>query len=136
MKRSTPFIALALTGLLAQAAASDPSGSCKVRLTHDPLVMRVGKDEFRVAFGLDGSACGDSGCAGTIRYKATWRSDDGVSQTAQRAVSYAIPEGAPRSLTVDRSYFDDGVAHHTTEIVNVDVAQISCEPATADVARR
>jgi hypothetical protein len=117
------FAALPCTGAFAT------EGTCSVGLTQDPLVMRVGKDEFRIAFGLDGSNCKDTGCSGTIRYNTTWETEDGVRNTEQRSVAFNIPNGAARSLSVDRSYFDTAEAKHTTEIVGVDVNQISCDGA-------
>ena len=127
MKRTNKIIAfgLALAALpCAGAVAAD--NVCGVSLTQDPLVMRVGKDEFRIAFGLDGAACKDSGCSGVIRYNTTWEAEDGTRNTEQKSVSFEIPNGAARSLSVDRSYFDNGEARHTTKVVDVSVDQISC----------
>ena len=118
------FAALPCTGAFAT------EGTCSVSLTQDPLVMRVGKDEFRIAFGLDAASCKDSGCRGTIRYNTTWETEDGIRSTEQKSVTFNIPDGAERSLSVDRSYFDTAEAKHTTKVVGVDVNQISCEGKT------
>ncbi len=117
------FAALPCSGAFAAG------GTCSVSLTQDPLVMRLGKDEFRIAFGLDASSCRDGGCSGSIRYDTTWETEDGARMTEQKTVSFAIPEGAERSLSVDRSYFDTAEAEHTTKVVGVDVSRISCDGA-------
>jgi hypothetical protein len=43
---------LVLTSSLCAGAASAAGGS--VTLTQDPLVMRLGSNEFRIAFGING----------------------------------------------------------------------------------
>jgi hypothetical protein len=121
---STLFAALVALPLGSAFAAP---GTCSVSLTQDPLVMRIGKDEFRIAFGLDAAACRESGCSGSIRYNATWATDDGQQSTEQKTVAFDIPAGAERSLSVDRHYFDTAEAQHTTNIVGVDVQQIRCD---------
>jgi hypothetical protein len=115
------FAALPCTGAFAS------EGTCSVSLTQDPLVMRIGKDEFRIAFGLDAASCKENGCSGSIRYNTTWETEDGVRSTEQKTVAFHIPDGAERSLSVDRSYFDTAEAKHTTKVVGVDVSQISCD---------
>src|SRR5512135_1203058 len=44
-----------------------------VSLTHLPLVMRLGKDEFRVAFGIKSAGCAATGCHGVVRYRVQWK---------------------------------------------------------------
>jgi len=122
---SMAFALVALPSIGAHATET----ACSVNLTQDPLVMRIGKDEFRIAFGLDASSCKEGGCTGSIRYNTTWETDDGVRSTEQKTVAFNIPDGAERSLSVDRSYFDTAEAKHTTKVVGVDVSQISCEGA-------
>jgi hypothetical protein len=117
---------LALAVLPLGSAMATPT-TCSVSLTQDPLVMRVGKDEFRIAFGLDAASCHESGCSGSIRYDATWQTDDGQQSTERKTVAFDIPAGAERSLSVDRHYFDTAEAQHTTQIVGVAVERISCE---------
>ena len=116
----------AMAALPAAGAHAAPD-TCSVNLTQDPLVMRVGKDEFRIAFGLDAAACKDSGCSGSISYNTTWETEDGQRSTEQKTVAFNIPDGAERSLSVDRSYFDTAEAKHTTKVVNVDVSEIRCD---------
>ena len=135
MNRFAPLIATLFAALPAAGFAVEPN-ACKVALTQDPLVMRIGKDEFRIAFGLDGAGCRGSGCSGLIKYRTTWQAEDGTRNTEDKTVRYEIPEDAERSLTVDRSYFDEGEAQHTVEVVNVDVAQISCSNAPVKVVGR
>lgn len=127
MKR-TKFltIAFALAALPAASAFAE-GGQCNVSLTHDPLVMQIGKDEFRIAFGLDSGSCKEAGCSGSIRYNTTWETEDGQRMTEQKTVAFEIPDGAQRSISVDRSYFDTAEARHSTKVVGVDVAAISCD---------
>lgn len=135
MKPSNKMLVLALLAAMPWTGAF-AQGSCKVGLTQAPLVMRIGSDEFRIAFGLDGSQCLPGGCQGEIKYKATWRGQDGAHTTEQKSVHFDIPSGAPRSLTTDRGYFDNGEARQKTEIVAVDVGKISCNnPSAAALAK-
>jgi hypothetical protein len=113
-------------------AGAFAADACSISLSQDPLVMRIGKDEFRIAFGLDTQACKDTGCAGTIKYNTTWETEDGARSTEQKSVAFSVPDGAERSLSVDRSYFDSGEAQHTTKVVSVDVAEISCDSAAGN----
>jgi hypothetical protein len=127
---------LALCVLPLGTAFAAPA-TCGVSLTQDPLVMRIGKDEFRIAFGLDAASCHESGCSGSIQYDATWQTDDGQRSTERKTVAFDIPAGAERSLSVDRHYFDTAEAQHTTQVVGVAVDQISCDStARSSVASR
>jgi hypothetical protein len=127
MKRTNKLAAMAMAlAATPFASAFAETGTCSVSLTQDPLVMRVGKDEFRIAFGLDGASCKDSGCSGVIKYNTTWETEDGTRNTEQKSVSFNIPNGAERSISVDRHYFDTAEAQHTTQVVSVNVDQISC----------
>ena len=125
-RKKFSMLVLALSVLPFGSAFAAPA-TCGVSLTQDPLVMRVGKDEFRIAFGLDAASCRESGCSGSIRYDATWQTDDGELSTERKTVTFDIPAGAERSLSVDRHYFDTAEAQHTTQIVGVAVDQISCD---------
>jgi len=119
-------LVLALAALPLDSAFAAPA-TCGVGLTQEPLVMRLGKDEFRIAFGLDAATCRKDGCSGSISYNATWQTDDGQQSTERKTVAFDIPAGAERSLSVDRHYFDTAEAQHTTKVVGVDVQQISCD---------
>jgi hypothetical protein len=107
---------------MAPAFAAEPV--CKAE---KPVVMRIGKDEFRIAFGITGDGCTDKPCNGTIRYHAAWRADDGVGNTENKLLSFNIPDGAKRSIAVDRHYFDTSEGKHTTDLVDVTVDKISCQ---------
>jgi hypothetical protein len=124
-RKNLSRLLLALSVLPLGNAIAAPA-TCGVSLTQAPLVMRVGKDEFRIAFGLDAASC-QEGCSGSIRYDATWQTDDGQQSTERKTVAFDIPAGAERSLSVDRHYFDTAEAQHTTQIVGVAVDQISCD---------
>jgi len=126
MRNKLMSLMFAMAALPAAGAYAAP-GTCSVNLSQDPLVMRVGKDEFRIAFGLDAGACKDAGCSGSISYDTTWETEDGVRSTEGKTVTFNIPDGAERSLSVDRSYFDTAEAKHTTRVVSVNVSRISCD---------
>jgi len=129
MKRKNLSSLLLALAVLPLGSAFAAPATCGVSLTQQPLVLRIGKDEFRIAFGLDAASCHESGCSGSIRYDATWQTDDGQRSTERKTVAFDIPAGAERSLSVDRHYFDTAEAQHTTQIVGVAVEQISCDSA-------
>jgi len=97
-----------------------------VSLVQAPLVMRLSKDEFRIAFGLNAGRIADRGCAGVVRYHVDWKTEDGTSRSERRQVNYSVAPRSSRSITVDRQYFDTGEGQHTTEIVRVSVERITC----------
>jgi hypothetical protein len=97
-----------------------------VSLTQAPLVMRLSKDEFRIAFGVNGERCFPSGCRGLIRYRVNWKTEDGLTRSEIKRVNYAVYPHARRSITVDRQYFDTAEGEHTTDIVSVSVDLITC----------
>ena len=105
--------------------AATPAQS-QVSLTQAPLVMRLSKDQFRVAFGINGDRCFPSGCRGSIRYRVIWRTEDGLTRSDIRKVSYAVVPNSRRAITVDRQYFDTAEGEHTTEVVSVSVDLITC----------
>jgi hypothetical protein len=77
-----------------------------VSLTQEPLVMRLNKDEFRIAFGVSAEQCGAGGCNGVISYRVAWKTEDGTIRSERRRVNYAAPPGAARTVAVDHQYFD------------------------------
>jgi hypothetical protein len=104
-----------------------------VSLTQLPLVMRVGKDEFRVAFGIKSVGCAATGCHGVVRYRVQWRADDGTTRFDIREVDFAVaPNSADRTITVDRQYFDTAEGAHTTDVVQVTVDRLTCHPDSED----
>jgi hypothetical protein len=107
------------------AHAASPSGH-SVSLTQDPLVMRLNKDEFRIAFGINGERCGSNGCNGLIRYRVDWKTGDGTTRSEFKQVNYSVAPHAGRTIAVDRQYFDTGEGKHMTDIVKVSVAKITC----------
>ena len=111
---------------LATGNAVAAEATCAVNVTHDPVVIRMDKDEFRIAFGVAGDACAEHGCSGVIRYRAAWRTEDGTEATDDKVLSYEIPSGSKRSIAVDRHYFDTSEGRHTTDLVGVKIDDVSC----------
>ena len=116
---------LAFVAVGVQAAAPTES---LVSLTQAPLVIRLSKDEFRLAFGVNGERCFPTGCRGWIRYRVVWRTEDGLTRSEIRRVNYVVFPNSRRSITVDRQYFDTAEGEHTTQVVSVDVELITCRP--------
>jgi hypothetical protein len=119
-------ISLLFIGLVASGASSALSSGHTVSLTEAPLVMRVNKDEFRIAFGIDGEACGQNGCSGSIRYRVDWQTAHGAKRSEIKQVGYTVSPLARRTIAVDRQYFDIAEGANTTEVVKVSVDRITC----------
>jgi len=122
---SLPLFALpvfALAGIAGVASAAERP----VALTQAPLVMRLSKDEFRIAFGLNAMRGAAGGCDGVIRYRVDWKTEDGTVRSEARQVSYRVSPDANRAITVDRQYFDTAEGQHTTEVIKVSVDRITC----------
>jgi hypothetical protein len=94
-----------------------PASERSVSLTQEPLVMRLSKDEFRIAFGINAERAAPYGCNGVIRYRVDWKT---------RLVNYTVSPHASRAITVDRQYFDTAEGQHTTEVIKVSVDKITC----------
>jgi hypothetical protein len=124
MKTGALLVAMAAlsTGTAAAAGGSERS----VMLTQDPLIMRLSKDEFRIAFGIKGERCGAQGCSGLIRYRVEWKTPDGTTRSEFRHVHYAVSPSASRTIAVDRQYFDTAEGQHTTEVLKVSIDNITC----------
>jgi hypothetical protein len=120
---SLSFIALVTFGAGARVA---PAAEHSVSLTQQPLVMRLSKDEFRIAFGINAERGAPFGCNGVIRYRVDWQTEDGVKRSEIRRVNYTVSPRASRAITVDRQYFDTAEGQHTTEVVKVSVDKITC----------
>jgi hypothetical protein len=88
--------------------------------------MRLNKDEFRIAFGINGERCGDNGCNGIIRYRVEWKTADGTTRSEIKHVNYTVSPRAPRTIAVDRQYFDTAEGQHTTDVVKVSIDAITC----------
>jgi hypothetical protein len=110
------------------SGATAPASVKPVSLSQEPVVMRLSKDEFRIAFGINADRCGTraNGCNGVIRYRVDWKTEDGATRSEIKRVSYAVVPLSSHSLTVDRQYFDTAEGAHTTEIVKVSVDMITC----------
>ena len=112
-----------------RAVTAPKAAAPTVSLTQLPLVMRLGKDEFRVAFGIKSAGCAATGCHGVVRYRVQWKADDGTTRLGIREVDFAVaPHSADRTITVDRQYFDTAEGAHTTNVVQVTVDRLTCQP--------
>ncbi|HEX2788970.1 MAG TPA: hypothetical protein VHN17_00935 [Steroidobacteraceae bacterium] len=118
---------LLVIGLITLGAAGISSAARRaVSLTQDPLVMRLSKDEFRIAFGINADRGAPNGCNGVIRYRVDWKTEDGMTRSEVRMVNYTVSPRASRAMTVDRQYFDTGEGQHTTDVIKVSVDRITC----------
>ena len=120
-----PLSAVAMMTLSGGAGAGAPSGR-SVSLTQDPLIMRLNKDEFRIAFGINGERCGANGCSGMIRYRVHWKTADGTLRSETKHVRYTVSPLAPRTIAVDRQYFHTAEGQQTTDVVGVSIDGITC----------
>jgi uncharacterized protein YcfL len=118
-----PLCLLAIATLSAHGAQPQAH---PISLSQSPLVMRLSKDEFRIAFGINAQKCAASGCHGLIQYRVHWKTEQGLTRSELKQVSYTVPPRSQRSIAVDRQYFDTAEGQHTTEIVNVTVDAITC----------
>ena len=135
----TLAIAATLAALPMLDANAAAVSSRAVSLTQDPVVMRLSKDEFRIAFGINGERCGANGCSGVIRYRVDWKTADGTTRSEIKRVGYSVAPLARRTIAVDRQYFDTAEGRHTTDVVKVSVDAITCrdgvDERATDVAR-
>jgi hypothetical protein len=120
------LIPLSLMVMVSLSAAAAPGSERSVSLTQDPLVMRLNKDEFRIAFGINGERCGENGCSGIIRYRVDWKTTDGTTRSEIKHVHYTVSPRASRTIAVDRQYFDTAEGQHTTDVVKVRIDGITC----------
>jgi hypothetical protein len=127
--KTTALSLMAMLTLSAAAGAAPPSAR-SVSLTQDPLVMRLNKDEFRIVFGINGELCGAKGCSGVIHYRVDWKTADGMTRSEIKHVSYTVSPLAPRTIAVDRQYFDTAEGQHTTDVVKVRVDAITSAAVT------
>ena len=123
MKLQSMFLMIAVTAGTGPVAFAAPPESA-VMLTGDPVVMRLSKDEFRIAFGLEGRSC-KQGCNGSVRYRVDWKASDGTARTERKEVHYTVSPGTARTIAVDRQYLDTAEGAHTVDIVNVKVDTIT-----------
>jgi hypothetical protein len=123
---NTLILTAGVAGLSAAGIASAASNPGAVSLIQDPLVMRLNKDEFRIAFGINAERCAVNGCNGVIRYRVDWATEDGTPRSEIKHVSYTVAANSSRAITVDRQYFDTAEGAHTTSVVKVTVDRITC----------
>jgi hypothetical protein len=128
-----PLYLLAIATTAAGASVAAPSVNA-IELTQTPLVMRLTKDEFRIAFGVHGERCASNGCSGSIHYRVDWKPMDGVTRSETKRVSYTISPHTGRTIAVDRQYFDTAEGAHTTDVVKVSVYRITCEDGSGSSA--
>lgn len=131
---SMNIIALSLVAFASANIQATVPAQPSVSLTEAPLVMRLSKDEFRIAFGINGERCFPSGCHGLIRYRVKWKTEDGMTRFEIKRVNYAVLPHARRSITVDRQYFDTAESQHTTDLVSVSVNLITCDEGAGSTA--
>jgi hypothetical protein len=122
-----PLSLIVATALSAnQVAVAAPPAARSVSVTQEPLVMRLNKDEFRIAFGVDGEHCGANGGTGQIQYRVDWKTPDGITRTERKHVSFTVSPLATRTIAVDRQYFDTAEGQHMTDVVKVHIDAITC----------
>lgn len=116
----------ALAAGAAAGAAAEPSAKHTVSLVGAPLVMRLNADEFRIAFGIDGKQCLQSGCSGLIHYRVHWKTPGGIGRSEARRVSYQVSPHSGGTIAVDRQYLDTAEGARTTDVLGVSVDRITC----------
>jgi hypothetical protein len=124
MKSISLSVIAALT--VSAGATAAPTPECSVSLSQEALVMRLNKDEFRIAFSINAERCAANGCNGVIQYWIDWKTESGTTRSDIKLVNYTVPPTAKRALTVDRQYLDTAEGAHTTDVVNVRIDKITC----------
>ncbi len=132
----TLAVAASLAALPALGAGAPAALSQSIYLAQDPIIMRISKDEFRIAFGLNAEHCASNGCTGLIRYRVDWKTEDGMTRSEIKRVSYIASPSSGRTMTVDRQYFDTSEGAHTTEVLRVSVDMITCVDGAYSSATR
>jgi hypothetical protein len=107
---------------LGASPGSTSTGRSLVSLTQAPLVIRLNKEEFLIAFGLDAEKCGANGCNGVISSRVVWKAEDGTTRSTLSRVTFLAPAGAERTIAVDHQHFK---GNGTTQILSVSVEGIS-----------
>jgi len=131
------FFLVALAAFSSAAGAAPPAQR-SVSLSQEPLIMRLNKDEFRIAFAINGERGGASGCSGMIHYRVDWKTPDGTTRTERKHVNFTVSPLASRTIAVDRQYFDTAEGQHMTDVVKVRIDAISCvgiDPRAEETAR-
>ena len=107
---------------LGSSAGSTSTGRSLVSLTQEPLVIRLNKDEFLIAFGVDAKKCGTNGCNGVISSRVEWKAEDSTIRSTLSRVTFTAPAGAARTIAVDHQHLK---GNGTTQILTVSVEGIS-----------
>jgi len=128
------IVPLSLMAMMTLSAGTASAGERSVSLTQDPLIMRLDKDEFRIAFGINGERCGANGCSGMIRYRVDWKTADGAIRSELKRVNYTVSPRASRTIAVDRQFFDTAEGQHTTDVVKVRIDAITCHDGAGERA--
>jgi len=128
------MIGLCLVATMTLSAGAVLASERSVSLSQDPLIIRLNKDEFRIAFGINGDRCGERGCSGIIRYRVIWKTADGMTRSETKHVSYVVSPLASRTIAVDRQYFDTAEGQHRTDIVKVSIDEITCRDGVGERA--
>jgi hypothetical protein len=108
--------------ILGASTGSTSTGGSLVSLIQDPLVIRLNKDEFLIAFGVDAKKCGTNGCNGVINSRVDWKAEDGTIRSTLSRVTFTAPAGADRTIAVDHQHLK---GNGTTQILSVSVEGIS-----------
>jgi hypothetical protein len=124
-------LSLVAMTVFSAAAVAAPPAQRSASLTHEPLVMRLNKDEFRIAFAINGERGGANGCSGMIQYRVDWKTPDGTTRTERKHVNFTVSPLASRTIAVDRQYFDTAEGQHMTDVVKVHIDAITCERANS-----
>jgi hypothetical protein len=121
-------ISLSLIAVLTLGAGvtAAPAAEISVSLNQDPIVMRLGKDEFRIAFAINSERCAQNGCNGVIHYRIDWKTEDGTTRSETKLVNYTASPHVNRTMTTDRQYVDTAESAHTVDIIKVSVDKITC----------
>ena len=126
------MIPLCLMTMMTLTSGAAPAPKPSVSLTQAPLIMRLDKDQFRIAFGINGERCGAIGCSGMIRYRVQWRIADGTTRSEIKHLSYSVSPLAGRTIAVDRQYFDTAEGQHTTDVIKVIIDRITCRAGVGE----
>ena len=88
MKSISLSVIAALT--LSTGAMAAPAPGCSITLSQEPLVMRLSKDEFRIAFSINAERCAPNGCNGVIQYRIDWKTENGTTRSEIKLVNYIV----------------------------------------------
>ena len=70
--------------------------------TQSPLVIAPEQGRVPYRFRDQWRAVPAGGCHGSIRYRVSWKTEDGVSHSELKQVSYPVSPNTARAIAVDR----------------------------------